>query len=103
MSAIDINFLQYMRLVPGCRNYQLFGGPKHCLCPLLTFLVSIRGLQALGRLGCLNGLCLLLIEQLLCFVHFGRKKVVMFLQLCHILPKGSDLGQKLGIGRSLNY
>ncbi|CAL2265249.1 unnamed protein product [Prunus armeniaca] len=31
MSAIDINLLRYMRLVPGCWNYQVFGGCSHVL------------------------------------------------------------------------
>ncbi|CAL8088583.1 unnamed protein product [Prunus armeniaca] len=100
MAIVSVNLLRYVRLVPWSRDYQPFGRCRSCLCPLL---LSTGNLQTLGRLHSLDILRFLLIEQPLGFVYFGREKVVMFLELCHILPKGSDLSQKLRLGGSLNY
>ncbi|CAL2228817.1 unnamed protein product [Prunus armeniaca] len=65
------------------------------------FLLPTGGLQTLGRLGSLNALCFLLVNQPLGFVYFGREEIVMFLELSHFPPKGSHLSQKLRFDRGL--
>ncbi|CAL2256558.1 unnamed protein product [Prunus armeniaca] len=73
MVTIGVDFLRYMGLVSGSRDYQLFGGRRLCLCPFLAFSLPTWSLQALRGLGGLDVLRMLLIEQLLGFVHFRRE------------------------------
>ncbi|CAL9030604.1 unnamed protein product, partial [Prunus brigantina] len=76
---------------------------RRCPCPLLSLLLPTGGLQTLGRLGRLNVLLVLLVKQPLGFVYFRREEIVMLLEFCHFLPKGSHLSQKLRFDRGLKY
>ncbi|KAI5351638.1 hypothetical protein L3X38_004529 [Prunus dulcis] len=64
MSAIGVDLLWDVWLIPGCRNYQQFGRRGRCPCYLSVFPFPMGGLQALGRVSCLDVLRVLLVQQL---------------------------------------
>ncbi|CAL8080516.1 unnamed protein product [Prunus armeniaca] len=51
MATIRVNLLWHVGMVSRSRNYQLLGGCRHRLCPLLPFLLPMGSLHALGRLS----------------------------------------------------
>lgn len=99
MAAVEVDLLQKVGLVSQKMNHQRIRRCRRSRDYILPILLPTWGLQALGRLTCLDVLCSPLVELLLRFVYFSQNDVVVLLHLGHVLSKRCNLGQEFSLGK----